>query len=509
MRSLTSLDTFFLAAEDGRTVTNICTLAIVDAGRADGRPLARADLVDLVGGRLHLLPPLRWRLAEIPLGLGHPYWVDTEVDLDFHIREIALPWPGDRPRLEAEVARLSAHTMDRSRPLWEIYLIRGLQGGRAAVLTKLHHAALDGVSGAEIMGMLFDGSPQGRAIAPAPAFRGEPRPGQIALCVRGVADVVRQPLRVGRAVWRTAAHLDHVPTVRGLPGTRITGRLTRRLTGLGGANQDGDVVDTAPMTAPRTHLNGTVSRRRNVRLVSLSLDTIRRLKRTHDTTVNDVVVAMCAGALRSWLASSDRLPAQPLVAMIPVSVRSEDQHGTFGNLVGTMVVPLPTDEADPATRLRRCRDELLEAKDRQRAIPVSLMQDSTDAVPPILFGRVTRALTRLGATTGLNPAANLVISNVPGSRVPLYCAGAKVLEQYPVSTVSDSLGLNITAFSYLDQLTIGLVADRDLVPDLDGLADALHAELDRLAAADIPSPATITDPCQDRQPERSDHAQAQ
>lgn len=482
MRSLTSLDTFFLAAEDGRTVTNVSALAIVDAERADGSRLTRDHLVALVGERLHLLPPLRWRLAEVPLGLGHPYWVETEVDLDFHIREISLPRPGNRQQLEEQVARLAAHPMDRSRPLWEIYLIGGLEYGRSAVLTKLHHAAIDGVSGAEIMSVLFDGSPEGRTFAPAPAFRGERMPGQAELLARGVSGSVQQPIRAVGAAWRTLTHLDHVPTVRSIPGTRVTGRLARRLAP---GKADGHVLNTPAHRAPRTYFNGTLSRRRRFAMVSLPLDAVRELKTAHGTTVNDVVVALCAGALRSWLGAAAELPSEPLVAMVPVSVRGEEQRGTFGNLVGTMVVPLPTDEADPVERLHRCRDELSDAKERHRATPASLMRDSTDMVPPALFGRVTRAMTRIPATNGLDPAANVVISNVPGSRSPLYCAGAQILEHYPVSTVSDSLGLNITVFSYLDQLNFGLVADRELVGDLDGLAAALRDELDSLIGTEV------------------------
>lgn len=492
MRALTSLDSFFLAAEDGRTNTNVSALAVIDAHRADGTALTREHLIDLVGGRLHLLAPLRWRLAEVPLGLGHPYWVDTEVDLEFHVRELALPAPGSMAQLEQQVARLAALPMDRTRPLWEIWLIHGLADGGAAVLTKLHHAAIDGVSGAEIMSVLFDGSPEGRALAPAAAFRGERMPGQVELVARGVLDSARQPLRAMGAAWRTVTHLDHVATVRGLPGTRTTGRTTRKMASAAGIREDGDLLDAPRMQAPRTHLNGTVTRHRRYATVSLPLADVRSLKERHGTTVNDVVVALCSGALRSWLGSTAQLPAEPLVAAIPVSVRTEEQRGTFGNLVGTMVVPLPTDRAEPAARLAACRDELRVAKERHRATPASLMRDSTELVPPVLFGRVTRALTRLAATEGLRPAANVVISNVPGSQLPLYCAGAEVREHYPVSTISDSLGLNITVFSYRDQLNVGLVADRDLVPELEGLATALRDELATLQAAPVAGDSATT-----------------
>ena len=236
------------------------------------------------------------------------------------------------------------------------------------------------------------------------------------------------------------------------------------------------MLDAPADVAPRVYFNGRISSHRRLALTDLPLDAVRALKNAHGATVNDVVVAVCAGALRRWLESTGDLPEKPLVASIPVSVRT-GTDAKFGNKVGSLVVAIPTDEPDPIARLERTRDALRSAKDRHKAVPASLLRDANDLVPPILFGRAMRAITRVASSDAFNPAVNLVISNVPGSRSPLYCAGARVLAHYPVSVIADSLALNITLFSYLDQLNVGLVADRDLVPDVDGLAEAMTQEL--------------------------------
>jgi WS/DGAT/MGAT family acyltransferase len=232
------------------------------------------------------------------------------------------------------------------------------------------------------------------------------------------------------------------------------------------------------MVAPRTAFNARITPSRSLALTTLALPEVLQLKEAHGATVNDIVVAMCAGALRTWLAAKEELPNERLLAMVPVSVRMPAERGTFGNKVATMVVPLPTDEADPVGRIRACRDSLLQAKQQQKAQPANLMQHANDLVPPVLFGPAMRTVLRLASSKALNPAANVIISNVPGPRTPLYCAGARVLANYPVSTIVDGMALNITLFSYLDTLHIGVTADRELVPDVDLLAQALANELD-------------------------------
>jgi WS/DGAT/MGAT family acyltransferase len=236
------------------------------------------------------------------------------------------------------------------------------------------------------------------------------------------------------------------------------------------------------MIAPRTAFNGRITPNRSLAFVTLPLPDVLQLKEAHSATVNDVVVALCAGALRSWLGAKDELPDERLLAAVPVSIRTPAEYGTYGNKAGIMVVPLPTDEADPLGRVRACRSSLREAKQRHADLRPNLMQDANDLIPPPLFGPVMRTVLRLASSKTLKPAANVVISNVPGPRTPLFCAGARVLANFPVSTILDGLALNITLFSYLDSLQIGLMADRELVPDLDLLAQALLDELDLLVS---------------------------
>jgi WS/DGAT/MGAT family acyltransferase len=471
MRRLTSLDAFFLATEDARTVANVSALAILERKRANGRRLTRHAVKSLFAQRLHLLPPLRWQLAEVPLGVAHPSWVDGEVDLDFHIREFALPAPGDDAALTEHVARLAAEPMNRSRPLWEAYLIHGLSADRVALLIKLHHSAVDGVSGSEILRTLLDESPHGRELPPSPACQTESVPNRLGMLVRGVADIPRQQLAAVNAARAALSHLDDVATIRSLPGVS-------QIAGLFGRLSSGARPNSAAMVAPRTAFNERITPERRLALIALPLLEVLQLKQAHGATVNDIVVALCAGALRTWLADKDELPDERLLAMVPVSVRTAEEQGTFGNKVASMVVALPTDEADPEGRIRACRDSLLQAKQQQKAQPPNLMQHANDLVPPVLFGPAMRTVLRLASSRRLNPAANVIISNVPGPRTPLYCAGARVLANYPVSTIVDGMALNITLFSYLDKLQIGVTADPELVPDVDLLATALVNELD-------------------------------
>ncbi|GAB93407.1 WS/DGAT/MGAT family O-acyltransferase [Gordonia rhizosphera] len=475
MRSLTSLDAFFLAAEDGRSTANVSSLSILSATGPDGTRLTRTDIQDLIAERLHLLPPLRWRLAEVPFGLGHPYWVDGDVDLDFHVRELAVVAPGDQAALESQVARLSAHPMDRSRPLWEIHLIHGLVGDKVALLIKLHHAAVDGMSAAEIMTVLFDDTAAGRAIAPAPRPRAERAPGQLELLARGIAATPQRQLNAIGAAGRTLTNLDHVATLRSIPGIRPIGSMLRNVSLLGRAS--GTTAPAPSITAPRLHINGRITPHRNVALTSLPLDEITQIRRDLDYTVNDVVMALCAGAIRRWLDGRGELPDQPLVAAVPVSVRTAKESGRYGNKVGTMIAELPTDEASTLLRLKRCRQGMQDAKQRNDTVPASLMRDANDLVPPVVFGPAMRMVTRMASSEAFAPAANVLISNVPGPRSGIYLAGHPVHEQYPVSTISDSLALNITVYSYRDRLHIGLVGDRKIVDDLPGLAVAFGEEL--------------------------------
>ena len=483
MRQLTTLDAQFLAVESARTYGHVGGLAVYDPSTAPGGQLTIDDLCRLVGDRINLLPPLHWRLARVPFGVDLPYWVeDPEFDLDFHIRESAVPPPGDDRRLAETVARIFARPLDRSRPLWEIYLIQGLPDGQVALLTKIHHAVVDGVSGNEILTVLLDPSPEGRELPSDGAGQQRERvPGDLEMLGRGVLGLPRQPLRALRSIPTTLPNVTELPGVNAFPGGPTLSRSVARVRSAI-ARRDPAVLEVTSARPPRTPFNRPISAHRRFAFGRLSLDAVKELKNTVGLTVNDVVVALCASAVREWLLERDALPEDPLVAMVPVSVRTEEQRGAYGNRVSMMVVPIPTDEADPRVRLRRTHELLRSAKERHKALPADLLTDATAFIPPALAALAARTTMQLLART--RPPVNLVISNVPGPRTPLYLAGAQLQANYPVSVIVDGVGLNITVMSYRDHLDFGIVTDREQVDDvwsmLDGLRHAL-AEFQAIA----------------------------
>ena len=480
MRQLTGLDALFLVGENDRTQGHVSALGVYDPVTASGRPLDAALVRELVTARIHLLPPLRWRLAGVPFGLDHPYWVDQGCDVDYHVRDVALPSPGDQRQLAEQVAQLIATHLDRARPLWEMYVIHGLHDGAVAVLTKMHHAAVDGVSGAEVMRVLLDDAATGRELGPAPDATNERFPSEFEMLARGVVGMMGQPFRSWLALPTTLPHLDDVPTIRHLPGMKAIARASRQIKQLLPAAGDGAVVVRNDLLAPKTRFQTGVSAHRRVAFGSLPLDDVKAIKNTFGCTVNDVVVTLCAAGLRSWLDERDELPTEPLVSVIPVSVRTREQTGTFGNQVSAMTVELPTNVSDPAQRLHRVSETMTAAKKRHRALPVSLMRDVNEVVPPALFSHAARAMSQATALPGVNPPVNLMISNVPGPSEPMYLAGARQRAQFPISGVKDGIGLNITVFSYQDSLEIGIVVDREQADDPWPILDALRAGLREL-----------------------------
>ena len=480
MRQLTALDALFLAAENNHTQGHVSALGVYDPVTASGRLLDAALVRELVTQRIHLLHPLRWRLAGVPLGLDHPYWVDEgTVDVDHHVRDVALPSPGDQQQLAEQVAHLIASHLDRARPLWEMYVIHGLQDGAVAVLTKMHHAAVDGVSGAEVMRVLLDDAAAGRELELAPAHA-ERFPSEVEMLGRGLVGMLRHPGRALRAMPTTLPHLDDVPTIRHLPGVNVIARGSRLIKRLVPGADDGAIAAGIDLVAPRTPFQTGVSAHRRVAFGSLPLDDVKAIKNTFGCTVNDVVVALCAAGLRSWLDERDELPTEPLLGVVPVSVRTREQMGTFGNQVSAMTVELPTNVADPGQRLRRVSETMSVAKKRHRALPASLMRDVNEVIPPALFTSAARAMSQVTGLPGINQPVNLMISNVPGPSAPVYLAGARQRAQFPISGVKDGIGLNITVFSYEDSLEFGIVVDREQVDDPWPIFSALRAGLREL-----------------------------
>ena len=469
MRQLTSLDAQFLALETPRQTGHVGGVAILDPSTAPGGKLDAGDMKRLLEERLPLLPPFRWKLAEVPLGLDYPYWVDDrDFDLDFHVRELALPAPGSDQQLAEQVARIFAWPLDRARPLWELYVIHGLPSGHVAALTKIHHALIDGMSGAEIMGLLLDLEPTGRELPPAPEHEPEAKPGDLEMLGRGLLGLPRYPLRAIRSLPRAVPNIEDTPFGT-LPGAGTLGRLTGR--------------SRPSLRAPKTSFNGRVSPHRRFAFGQLALDEVKVAKTAHGCTVNDVVVSMCAGVVRRWLVEHDELLLEPLVAQIPVSVRTDEQTGTYGNRIMLMSAPLFTNIEDPVERLMLTHDAMGDMKQRHSALPAELLQDANHFIPPAVFSRAARATFRLATSSPGRPTWNLVISNVPGPQFPLYMAGAELQANYPVSVITDGMGLNITVMSYRGRMDFGIVADRDQMADVWCLIDWLGDELEALKPA--------------------------
>ncbi len=481
MRQLTSLDMQFLALENGRQAGHVGSMGIYDPSTAPNGELTIDVMMQLLQERMHLLPVLRWRLYEVPLSLDFPYWVeDRQFDLEFHVRDLALPAPGNDHQLATQVARLHSRRLDRDRPLWEMYVISGLESGYVAIYTKIHHAVIDGISGAEIVGLLLDLTPEAHTTERAKPDDAAGQSSSAGMLARAVLGLPRYPIRLLKSLPRAMPNLDET-VFSVLPLAGRIGRTLGRLEGI--VRGDGNKVIRPALTAPKTSFNGKISAHRRFVFGQLPFDRVKAVKSKYGVTVNDVVVALCAGAVRQWLLTHDELPEEPLVAQVPVSVRTQEQAGTYGNRILMLGAALHTEVADPVERLKQTSADLSVMKDRYKALPADLLSDVNNFIPPALFNRAARLTLSLGASGMGRPTWNVVISNVPGPQFDLYCAGAKLIANYPVSAITDGLGLNITAMSYAGHLDVGILADRDQMPDLWTLIDGLEKALAELEAA--------------------------
>ncbi len=482
MQQLTGLDAAFLAMETSSVFGHVGSVCVLDPSTAP-EDFTLDRLSGLIERRLHLIPPFRRRLVEVPLGLDQPYWIeDPDFDIEYHVRELALPAPGDDRQLADQAARLHARALDRRRPLWELYLIHGLGGGRKAIYTKVHHAAIDGVSGNDILAAVLDLTPEGRDEQDTPPWTCDRQPGNAELLARSVVSLSGHPVRAARMgydLFRSLPGLATGPALR-LP---VVDKVLRR-------DSRSALLGPTGLRAPATPFNRSVSPHRRWSFVSLPFGQVKAVKDAHGCTVNDVVMALSSGALRRWLLDHDALPEAPLVAGVPVSVRTQDQRGTGGNRVSSMIAPIPTNLEDPLQRLQACHESMRAAKEQHGALPADMLADVAQFAMPALAGQAARLAARLRLVERVS-AFNLIISNVPGPNIDLYYAGARLLAYYPLSAIADGQGLNITVMSYGGQLHFGLIADRDLVPDLDAMAGYLGAELEVLhasVAAAAPAP---------------------
>lgn len=483
MQQLSPLDAQFLNVETTTTVGHVGSLILLDPTSAPGGELTLDRLREVLEPRLHLAVPLRQRLVNVPLGLGRPYWVnDPYFDIEYHLREIAVPSPGDQGQLGEQVARIHARPLDRRRPLWEMYLISNIEGGKQGIYSKVHHAAIDGVSGAEILATIMDVTVTPRVVEPPEEeFVADGLPDKLTLIEKGLTSMALQPLDVVKNLPNTIAHLADMPGAGHIPGVQQVSALSDTVVRLATGGAKGRSLERRKLSPPFTPLNGPITAHRRFAYGSLPFEDIKTVKNATGMTVNDVVMALCTTALRRWLLDHDGLPEVPIVVAVPVSVRTEGQQGALGNQISVMLAEMPTHEADPVQRLRGVREGMAAAKAQFEAVPANILQDLSAVIPTALSGLAARAIFRM-VSVGVLPF-NLFVSNVPGPQLPLYVGGARVQGIYPVSAITDLTGgLNITLFSYDGALDFGLIACRELVPDVWNLIGYLRDALDEMLA---------------------------
>lgn len=479
MDQLQGLDAAFLSAETPNApmhVGSLLTFAPPEGGNFDFERTR-----DLMASRMYVSKVFRQRLAPVPLGLGRPFWIkDPAFDLDFHLHHVALPPPRGPRELWRLVAREFGRPLDRGRPLWEATFVEGLEQipnvppGGFAMLTKVHHAAIDGVSGAEILGAFLDVTPEARGPAEPDRWRPARVPSDVDLLKLATGKLLSEPARLAELLSGTARSAVRVSAHWGVNRVELP---------------------PLPFRAPRTRFNVPVTPHRVFGGVVLSLDRVKALKNAADgATVNDVVLAICAGALRRFLLAKGELPAKPLVAMTPVSVRPDEHRQSMGNYVSAMLVSLETDESDPRKRLAAIQDGARRSKTYHHAVGARTLMDYAHVLPFSIAGLGARLYTELGLARYHAPPFNVVITNVPGPQVPLYMGGARLLTNIGAGPIFDGIGLFMPVLSYAGTISIGVTSCREILPDARELCEGLEASLEELESALHPKPIPATLP---------------
>ncbi len=459
MDRLSGLDASFLYFESAAQLLHVCALIVLDPSTVEGGYSFESTRA-VIDDRTRATPTFRRKVHDPLLNLDHPVWVeDEQFDIEHHVRRIAVPSPGDREQVAEVCADIAAQPLDRSRPLWEFWIIEGLAGGRIAVLTKMHHAVVDGVTGATLVTALCTLAPDASPTSVPAAAGAAGRPSDRAIVLDGLAQWLRRPLRLGSLLPATVAV--------------VPSWISRTRRG---------IAMPAPFTAPRTSFNGTVTGHRRVAFTQLDLAAVKEVKNAFGTTVNDVVLALCSGALRRYLEHSGELPQTSLVAMVPVSVHEKSNRPGM-NRVSGMFTSLASDIDDPIRRLLAIAAQTTVAKAHHNTISASMLQDWAQFAPAATLGLAVRLAARMRLMDRAPVIHNLVISNVPGPPMPIYFAGALVVGFYPFGPVFHGAGLNITVVSNDGKLDVGLIACRELAPKLWQLADDFAPALEELLSA--------------------------
>ena len=469
MQQLSATDASFVYMETPNTPMHIGSLAIYDPSTAPNGLVRYKDILAHIEARLHTARSFRQRLVQVPGNLDHPYWIeDPDFDLEFHVRHIALPAPGDWRQLCILAARIHARALDMSKPLWEFTIIEGLDNipglpkGSFALLSKVHHAAIDGMSGVDMTSGIHSLEPGSPPPAVEKPWKPDARPGVGELLFRSYINSIGQPLRLAQVVAQS------------VPG----------LAKLGASVTKGEVSLAGMKAAPRTRISGKVGAHRVFEGRAFSLRDVKVMRTLLDgATVNDVMLTVVGGAFHKYLDSKGELPADPMQAMAPISVRAEGEKGAMGNLVSAMIVSLGTDIADPVERLKAVHASAKNSKAMTNAVGAKTLSEYSKFMPSALAGLGARLYTRLGLANQVDQPFNCVVTNVPGPRVPLYMAGARLVVQMGTGPIFDGMGMILPVYSYGDTIAISFTSDRNMIPDPQFFADCLQASFDELLAA--------------------------
>jgi len=461
MERLSGLDATFLYIETPTNHMHVAMTMVLDPSPMPGG-YSFDKVKRFIGDRLHLVPPFRRRLVTVPFNLHHPVWVeDPDFDLDRHVRRIGAPAPGGRRELAEMAGTIASTQLDRSKPLWELWVVEGLKHDRIGIVTKVHHSAIDGSSGADLMVHLFDLEPTVTDPEPPPERIPERIPSDAELVGYATVSRLRRNLGLLPLLGETISSVNRL-----VQGRRDPER----------------PVGAAPLAAPRTPFNGPLSARRHVGLARVPLADVKAIKNHFGVTVNDVVLALCSGTVRRYLQAKDALPEEPLTAVCPISVR-DDAEVQSANRVSAMFTSLATDLDDPVERLRAIAASTKGAKEEHNAVGADMLRNWAEFAGPNTFNLASRLYSSFGVAGTHRPIHNIIISNVPGPSFPLYYAGAEMVAAYPMGPVMEGAGLNITVMSYRDSIDIGFMVDRELVPDVWDMADAVRPALDDLLEA--------------------------
>jgi diacylglycerol O-acyltransferase / wax synthase len=462
MEQLGGLDAAFLYFETPTMHMHVCGLLVLDPSTMRGG-YSFETVKKLMLERLPLMPPMRRKLAPVPFNLGRPYWIaDADFDIDYHLRRIGLPSPGGDRELAELAGDIASRPLDRSRPLWEMWVIEGLANGHVAIFAKMHHSTIDGISGANMMVYLFD-------LEPAPSnppasnddWRPERRPSELQMLGKGTLDTLARPFRIAGLLPSTVVRV----------GTLLWNTGRRRGSGINSAT---------PFTAPRTSFNAAVTAHRTVAFTEVPLEEVKKVKEAFDVKVNDVITAVVSGALRGYLSRRHELPDKSLISAVPVSVHDEAADRQGATKISLMFSSLASDVADPVERLHVIARANAQAKEFHKMVGADTLMQWAEHAAPNTFSLAARLYSSLRFADRHPVVHNLIISNVPGPPVPLYMAGARLVGLYPLGPIMDGAGMNITVLSNEDRIGFGLIACRELVGDLWELADSLTDSLAEL-----------------------------